>query len=137
MILGLGSDIVDVQRISTLLQRFPERFLRRVFTEQEQNTAQKSISPAASYAKRFAAKEAFLKAIGTGLDNDLSWQHIEILNHDNGRPYVNLKGRARERVEALTPKGFQARVDITLADTSTLAHAVVILSAISQSSLEQ
>jgi holo-[acyl-carrier protein] synthase len=129
MILGLGSDIVDIQRIESLLQRFSPRFQERVFTPQEQATAARSPFPAASYAKRFAAKEAFLKAVGTGLDQGVSWQDVEVLNRENGQPYLKLSGSALPLLESLAPKGIPVRIDLTLSDTPTLAHAIVLLSA--------
>jgi holo-[acyl-carrier protein] synthase len=130
MILGIGSDIVDIRRIEQVLERHGERFVRRVFTETERARAQGRANPAATYAKRFAAKEACAKALGTGIGRGVFWRDLGVVNLTSGRPTIQLGGGALSRLVALTPSGSEARVDLTLTDEWPLAQAFVIISAV-------
>lgn len=130
MIIGIGSDIVDIARIENVLKRHPKRFRERVFTLGEQETAQAASYAAASYAKRFAAKEAFAKALGVGLRRGVSWLDIEVINLKGGQPSLNLKGAALGHLERLTPVGMRAQIHISIADSKTLAHAMAVISAV-------
>ncbi|MBL0942403.1 MAG: holo-ACP synthase [Alphaproteobacteria bacterium] len=128
MIIGIGSDIVDIARIEAVLKKFPQKFLKRVFTQIEQETAHASSNSSASYAKRFAAKEAFVKALGTGFRQGLSWQDIEVINLKNGQPSLNLKGKAQKLLRQLSPQGMTAHIHLSISDSRTLAHAMVVIS---------
>ena len=129
MILGLGSDLVDVRRIEEVLGRHGERFLARVFTAVERATAERRANRVETYAKRFAAKEACAKALGTGFRAGVFFRDLGVVNLPSGRPTMKLTGGAKERLDAITPPGLQARIDITLTDEGPLAMAVVIISA--------
>jgi holo-[acyl-carrier protein] synthase len=129
VILGLGSDLVDVRRIEEVLGRHGERFLARVFTAVERATAERRANRVETYAKRFAAKEACAKALGTGFRAGVFFRDLGVVNLPSGRPTMKLTGGAKERLDAITPPGFQARIDITLTDEGPLAMAVVIISA--------
>ncbi|KAA5599211.1 holo-ACP synthase [Blastochloris sulfoviridis] len=130
MILGLGSDLVDIRRIEKTLERHGERFIERVFTPVERAAAERRVTKAATYAKRFAAKEACAKALGTGFRAGVFWRDMGVVNLPGGRPTLRLTGGAAARLEAITPPGFAARIDLTLTDDYPLASAVVIISAI-------
>ena len=130
MILGLGNDMIDIRRIEETIKRFGDRFLDRVFTPIERGKSDRRIQRAASYAKRFAAKEACAKALGTGLRHGVHWRDMGVVNLDSGRPTLELTGGARARLEAITPPGMQARIDLTLSDDFPWAQAIVIVSAI-------
>lgn len=130
MILGIGNDICDIRRIEKTLERYGERFLDRVFTDQERARAFRRAGPANTLAKRFAAKEAFSKALGTGFRDGVHLKDIGVVNAANGRPSIALTGGAAEHLAALTPPGHTARIDLTLTDDYPLAEAVVIISAI-------
>lgn len=127
MILGIGSDIVHVDRFDRILKRFGSRFINRVFTPQEQVYAQKSLTPVHVYAKRFAAKEAFAKAIGTGFRGGLQWREIEVLNDRFGKPCIVPYGTALEIIKACQGLKEQFRIHLSLADEKNLAQAFVIL----------
>jgi holo-[acyl-carrier protein] synthase len=129
MILGLGSDLVDIRRIERTIKRFGERFLIRVFTEEERSLCKSRGGHAAGYAKRFAAKEACAKALGTGFGRDVSWCDIGVVNEYSGRPVMRLSGGAARRLGEITPPGMTARIDLSLSDERFLAQAVVIISA--------
>ncbi len=132
MILGLGNDLCDIRRIERSLQRFGDRFLDRVFTAAERAKAD-SRAPemrAATYAKRFAAKEACAKALGTGFRDGVYLRDIGVVNLPSGRPTLRLTGGAARRLAALTPPGTAARIDLTMTDEHPLAEAVVIISAV-------
>ncbi len=129
MIIGIGNDIIEISRIRETVKRFPDQFIRRVFTAGEQATAAASADPAASYAKRFAAKEALVKAIGTGVVSGISWQDIDIGNRKGGRPVITVSGGVKKRLQQLVPKGMEAQIDVSLADSQDLAQAMVIISA--------
>jgi holo-[acyl-carrier protein] synthase len=129
MILGLGNDIVDIRRIERSLERFGERFIRRVFTDIERAKSDGRAERAASYAKRFAAKEAFSKALGTGFRRGTYLRDIGVVNLPGGRPTVAATGGALRHLESMVPPGHVARIDITLTDEYPYAQAVVIISA--------
>ena len=130
MILGLGSDIIDIRRIEKTIARYGDRFLARVFTDTERLKSERRAARAASYAKRFAAKEACAKALGTGLRNGVYWRDIGVINLRSGRPTMVLTGGAAEQLRRITPEGLQARVDVTLSDEFPLAQAIVVISGV-------
>jgi len=128
MILGLGSDLVDIRRIDRTIARYGERFLARVFTEAERLKSERRADRVASYAKRFAAKEACAKALGTGLRRGVYWRDMGVINLRSGRPTLVLRGGAAEQLKRITPEGFTPRIDLTLSDEFPLAQAVVVIS---------
>jgi holo-[acyl-carrier protein] synthase len=130
MILGIGSDMVDVRRIERAIARHGERFLGRIFTATERAKADRRARRAETYAKRFAAKEACAKALGTGIRAGVFWRDMGVVNLPSGRPTMKLTGGALKRLEAITPAGFDARIDISITDEGPLAHAHVIISAV-------
>ena len=130
MIVGLGSDLIDITRIERTLERFGERFTRRVFTEAERQRSDRRRLRAASYARRFAAKEACSKALGTGLRQGVYWRDMGVVNLPGGRPTLSLTGGAARRLADLLPPGTQARIDLTITDEPPLAHALVIITAV-------
>lgn len=130
MILGLGSDLVDIRRIEAVLDRHGERFLDRVFTDIERRKSEARKNRAASYAKRFAAKEACAKALGTGFRDGVFFRDMGVVNAPSGRPTMVLTGGAALRLSALTPPGHRARIDLTITDEFPLAQAIVIISAL-------
>ena len=130
MILGIGSDLVDIARIERAIVRHGERFLARVFTETERARAERKANRGATYAKRFAAKEACSKALGTGLRAGVFWRDMGVVNLKSGRPTMRLTGGALKRLEAITPDGFAARIDLTITDEGPLAQAFVMISAV-------
>lgn len=130
MILGLGSDIVDIRRVELALERFGERFTNRVFTEVERRRAEGRADRAASYARRFAAKEALSKALGTGIRQGVYFRDIGVVNLASGKPTVELTGGAARRLAELTPPGMTARIDLTLADDHPTAQAIALISAV-------
>ncbi|WP_417684295.1 holo-ACP synthase [Roseibium sp.] len=129
MILGIGSDLIDIRRIEKTLERFGDRFTNRVFTEIERNKSDRRAERSASYAKRFAAKEACCKALGTGIRMGVAWREMGVVNLPSGKPTVALAGGAAQRLEAMTPKGFKARIDLTITDDYPLAQAFVVITA--------
>jgi len=130
VILGVGNDLCDIRRIEKSLERFGERFVQRVFTETEQKRSEGRATRAASYAKRFAAKEACAKALGTGLRAGVFWRDMGVVNLPSGRPTMKLTGGALERLKAITPPGYEARIDVTVTDEGPLAQAFVVISAV-------
>jgi holo-[acyl-carrier protein] synthase len=130
MILGIGSDITDVRRIAKVIERHGERFLDRIFTPIERARADKRRNRIETYAKRFAAKEACAKALGTGLRAGVWWRDMGLVNLPSGRPTMELTGGAKRRLQALTPAGYEARIDLTITDEGPMAQALVIISAI-------
>ena len=134
MILGLGNDLCDIRRIEQTLERFGDRFLQRVFTETERKRAFAKAEPANTLAKRFAAKEACAKALGTGFRAGTFWRDMGVTNLPSGRPTLTLTGGAKEHLDRMTPEGFEARIDLTLTDEPPLASAVVIFSAVPKNS---
>jgi holo-[acyl-carrier protein] synthase len=131
MMLGLGSDLIDIDRIAKTLEKFGDRFVQRCFTELEQAKAtRRPGQEAATYAKRFAAKEACAKALGTGLRAGVFWRDMGVVNLKSGRPTLVLTGGALARLQAMTPEGMTARIDLTMTDEPPLAQAMVIISAV-------
>ncbi len=130
MILGLGNDIIDIRRIEATLDRYGERFLNRVFTDVERQKSDRRRLRAASYAKRFAAKEACAKALGTGLRGGVFWRDMGVVNLPSGRPTMTLTGGAARQLASLVPEGYEARIDLTITDDFPQAQAVVIISAV-------
>ncbi len=130
MILGIGSDISDARRIAKVLERHGNRFIDRVFTPVERAKAEKRRNRVETYAKRFAAKEACAKALGTGLRAGVWWRDMGVVNLPSGRPTLELTGGAKRRLQAITPKGFEARIDLTITDEGPMAHAFVVISAV-------
>jgi holo-[acyl-carrier protein] synthase len=130
MIIGLGSDIVDVRRIAEVIERHGERFIGRIFTETERAKAERRANSVETYAKRFAAKEACAKALGTGLRRGVFWRDMGVINQAGGRPTMKLTGGALARLQAITPQGCEARIDLTLTDEGPTAQAIVIISAV-------
>jgi len=130
MILGLGSDIIDIRRIERTLERFGERFTRRVFTEVERAKCDRRAQRAASYARRFAAKEACSKALGTGFRDGVFWRDMGVVNLPSGKPTMALSGGAARRLAEITPPGMTARIDVTITDDHPTAQTIVLISAI-------
>jgi holo-[acyl-carrier protein] synthase len=129
MILGIGSDIVDVRRIERTIDRHGDRFLARIFTDVERARAERRTNRVETYAKRFAAKEACAKALGTGFRAGVFFRDLGVVNLPSGRPTMVLTGGAKTRLEAITPAGYEARIDVTITDEGPLAQALVIISA--------
>ena len=130
MILGLGSDLIDIRRIDKSIERFGERFLGRIFTKLERDKSDKRAQRAASYAKRFAAKEACSKALGTGFRRGVFWRDMGVVNLPGGKPSMKLTGGALKRLQEITPAGHTPQIDLTITDDFPLAQAVVIISAV-------
>jgi holo-[acyl-carrier protein] synthase len=126
MIIGLGSDLIDIRRIERAIGRFGDRFLDRIFTDAERRKCDRRADRAASYARRFAAKEACSKALGTGFRRGVFWRDLGVVNLPSGKPWMQLTGGALRRLEEMTPAGMTACLDITLTDEPPLAQAVVI-----------
>lgn len=129
MIIGIGNDLIDIRRVEKTLERHGERFTNRIFTEIERAKSDKRRNRAASYAKRFAAKEACAKALGTGLSRGVFWRDMGVVNLASGQPTMALTGGAAKRLEELTPLGHQAVVQLTITDDFPLAQAIVIIEA--------
>ena len=129
MIIGIGNDMIDIRRVERTIERYGERFLDRVFTPVERMKSGGRAARAASYAKRFAAKEACAKALGTGMRRGVFWRDMEVVNLPGGRPTMRLSGGALERLEAMTPPGHQAVVHVSLTDDPPLAQAFVVIEA--------
>lgn len=133
MIIGIGNDMIDIQRIEKSLERFGDRFVNRIFTDTERSRSDRKMQRAASYAKRFAAKEACSKALGTGFRRGVFWRDMGVVNMKSGRPTLQLTGGAAEQLQRLTPKGCAAQIDLTLTDDFPWAQAIVIISAVPES----
>jgi holo-[acyl-carrier protein] synthase len=133
LILGIGSDLSDIRRIQAALDRFGERFVRRCFTEVERARSERKPDRAASYAKRFAAKEACAKALGTGMRGSVYWRDMGVVNAPGGRPTLALTGGAALRLAAITPQGMIARIHVTLTDDHPWAQAFVVIEALPSS----
>lgn len=133
MIVGLGSDLIDIRRIERTIERYGERFLARIFTEDERRKAERRAANRgmviATYAKRYAAKEAGAKALGTGFRRGVFWRDIGVVNLPSGQPTLRLTGGAAKRLAALVPPGHHARIDLTMTDEYPMAQAVVVISA--------
>jgi len=132
MILGVGSDLVDVRRIERVIADHGDRFIQRIFTETERAKAERRANRIETYAKRFAAKEACAKALGTGFRNGVFWRDLGVVNLPSGRPTMRLTGGALERLHAITPPGHEARIDLTITDEGPMAQALVIISAVAK-----
>ena len=130
MVLGLGSDIIDIRRIERTLERFGERFLDRIFTETERRKSEGRAGRVASYAKRFAAKEACAKALGTGFRRGVYWRDLGVVNAPSGKPAMALTGGALERLNEITPGGARAHIELTLTDDHPIAQAIVLITAV-------
>jgi holo-[acyl-carrier protein] synthase len=130
MILGVGSDLVDVRRIERVIARHGDRFILRIFTEIERAKAERRAGRIETYAKRFAAKEACAKALGTGFRKGVFWRDLGVVNLPSGRPTMKLTGGALERLRAITPPNHEARIDLTITDEGPMAQALVIISAV-------
>jgi len=130
MILGLGSDMVDIRRIARSIERYGERFLGRIFTPDERAKAENRANTVETYAKRFAAKEACSKALGTGLRRGVFWRDMGVINLRSGKPTIALTGGALTRLEEITPAGMSPQIDLTLTDEFPMAQAFVIISAV-------
>ena len=130
MIIGIGSDITDIRRIEQTLDRFGERFVNRVFTDKERAKSDKRKNRAASYAKRFAAKEACSKALGTGFRKGVFMKDLGVSNLESGKPTLELSGGASKRLYELIPYGMLPRIELSLTDEDQIAHAIVIIHAI-------
>ncbi len=128
MIIGLGNDLIDIRRIEKAIERYGDRFLNRIFTPVERAKSDRRAARAASYAKRFAAKEACAKALGTGLSEGVFWRDMGVVNLPSGRPTLALTGGALSHLKAITPEGYEARIDLTITDDFPLAQAIVIIS---------
>jgi holo-[acyl-carrier protein] synthase len=129
MIVGIGSDLCDTRRIAETIERFGERFLNRCFTEVERRKSDARAERAASYAKRFAAKEACAKALGTGLRQGVVWRDMGVVNLPSGAPTMRLTGGAAERLASLIPPGHEPYIHLTITDEAPLAQAFVIIEA--------
>jgi holo-[acyl-carrier protein] synthase len=132
MIIGLGSDLTDIRRIEKTLERHGERFIARVFTEVERAKSERRRQRAGSYAKRFAAKEACAKALGTGMSDGVFWRDMGVVNLRSGQPTLVLTGGAARRLAEITPAGMRARIDLSMTDEYPLAQAIVIISAVAE-----
>jgi holo-[acyl-carrier protein] synthase len=130
MILGIGSDLIDIRRIERTIERYGDRFLSRIFTALERERSDRRANRVASYAKRYAAKEACSKALGTGFRRGVYWRDLGVVNLASGRPTLVLTGGALARLKAMTPAGMSARIDLTLTDEPPIAQAFVIITAV-------
>jgi holo-[acyl-carrier protein] synthase len=130
MIIGMGSDLCDVRRIEKSIARFGDRFLDRIFTKRERERAERRKRSVESYAKRFAAKEACAKALGTGFRAGVFFRDLGVVNLPSGKPTMQLTGGALKRLNALIPAGFEAQIDLTITDEGPLAQAIVVISAV-------
>src|SRR5882757_7267992 len=128
MIIRLGSDMIDIRRVERTIERYGERFLTRVFTETERLKSDGRVGRAASYAKRFAAKEACAKALGTGFRRGVFWRDMGVVNMPSGRPTLQLTGGAARALQLLTPEGHEVRIDLSITDDFPTAQAIVIIS---------
>jgi holo-[acyl-carrier protein] synthase len=134
MIVGLGSDVIDIRRVERTLERHGERFIARIFTEVERAKSERRRMRAASYAKRFAAKEACAKALGTGLRAGVFWRDMGVVNLDSGKPTMKLTGGAARRLAALVPEGHEPFIHLTITDDWPHAQAFVIIEAVPKGS---
>jgi holo-[acyl-carrier protein] synthase len=133
MILGIGSDLIDIRRVERVLERYGDRFLDRVFTAVEREKSERRANRVESYAKRYAAKEACSKALGTGFRSGVFWRDMGVVNLRSGKPTMTLTGGALKRLQEITPDGMEARIDISLTDEPPMAEAMVIITALPRS----
>jgi len=129
MIIGIGTDLCDIRRIEQTLERFGERFIQRCYAESEQVKAARRPNPAAAFAQRYAAKEAYSKALGTGFRDGVFWRDMVVDNLPSGKPVLTLHGGALARLNQLLPANMKAKIDLSLTDEYPMAHAMVIISA--------
>ncbi|WP_308915467.1 holo-ACP synthase [Jannaschia sp. LMIT008] len=129
MILGIGTDLANIERIAGVLDRFGDRFRNRVFTATEQRKAEGRLDTPGTYAKRWAAKEACSKALGTGLRMGIAWKDMHVTNLRTGQPVMHVTGWAAERLARMTPEGHEAMIHVTLTDDHPWAHAMVVIEA--------
>ncbi|MGI9400438.1 MAG: holo-ACP synthase [Rhizobiaceae bacterium] len=129
MIIGLGSDLIDIRRIERTLERYKDRFTNRVFTQLERDKSDKRRMRAASYAKRFAAKEACSKALGTGISRGVYWRDMGVVNLPGGKPTMKLENGAAKRLAEMVPAGYEAHIHVTITDDFPLAQAFVVIEA--------
>jgi holo-[acyl-carrier protein] synthase len=134
MIVGIGSDLIDIRRIEQAIDRFGERFIGRIFTPLEQTKCDRRVNRAASYARRFAAKEACAKALGTGLRKGVYWRDMGVVNLPGGKPTMQLTGGAAVRLASMVPPGMRPQIDVTLTDEEPIAEAFVVISAVPDTS---
>jgi holo-[acyl-carrier protein] synthase len=137
MIIGLGSDIIDARRIARTINRYGERFLSRIFTPAERAKADKRKNRVETYAKRYAAKEACAKALGTGFRAGVFWRDLGVVNMPSGRPTMKLTGGALKRLQAVTPAGCEAQIDVSLTDEGPMAQAIVIITAVPSKAVQE
>jgi len=130
MIIGIGSDLIDIRRIEKSLERHGQRFIQRIYTEVEQARSENRAARAASYAKRFAAKEACAKALGTGLAHGVFWRDMGVVNLPGGKPTMALTGGAAAQLSKILPPGHRAAIHLTITDDFPLAQAFVIIEAL-------
>ena len=130
MIIGIGSDLIDIRRIEKTLDRFGQRFTNRCFTDVERTKSDKRYLRAASYAKRYAAKEACSKALGTGFRKGVFWRDLGVVNLPGGKPTIKMTGGALKRLEEITPDDMDVQIDLTITDEPPIAEAMVIISAV-------
>ncbi len=130
MIIGLGSDLIDIRRIENSIDKYGERFIARIFTEIEREKSDRRRERAASYAKRFAAKEACSKALGTGISHGVFWRDMGVVNLPGGRPTMKLENGAAKRLADLLPTGYEARIHLTITDDFPIAQAFVVIEAV-------
>jgi holo-[acyl-carrier protein] synthase len=129
VILGVGTDLVDIRRLEHSLERWGDRFCRRVYTDLERSRCDGHVNRAARYAQRYAAKEACAKALGTGFRQGVCWRDMEVDNFASGKPFLRLSGGAARRLATLTPAGFSPSIELSLTDEYPFAHAIVVISA--------
>jgi holo-[acyl-carrier protein] synthase len=129
-IVGIGHDVCDASRIAATLERFGERFTHRIFTPLEREKCERRLRRADSYARRFAAKEACSKALGTGFRRGVYWRDIGVVNLPGGKPTLKLTGGALARLQSLVPDGLEPKIDVTLTDDRDMAHAFVLISTV-------
>jgi holo-[acyl-carrier protein] synthase len=136
MIIGIGNDIIDIRRVSKTLDRYGERFTSRIFTEVEVGKSESRHERAASYAKRFAAKEACAKALGTGMASGVFWRDMGVVNLASGKPTMALTGGAADHLARLLPPGYRAEIHVTITDDFPLAQALVVIEAVPAETLQ-
>jgi holo-[acyl-carrier protein] synthase len=132
MIIGLGSDLIDIRRMERMLERYGQKFIARIFTDVEQLKSERRAERAASYAKRFAAKEACAKALGTGLKHGVFWRDMGVVNLASGQPTMRLTGGALKRLKDITPSGLYPEISLTITDEYPMAQAIVMISAVAK-----
>jgi len=137
MIIGIGTDLCDIRRIEKTLDRFGERFVRRLFSDSERKKAYRRQNPASSLAQSFAAKEACSKALGTGFRQGVFWRDMVVANHPSGQPYMVITGGAKARLDDLVPDGMEAGVFVSQTDEYPMAHAMVIIEALPAASSDK